>query len=311
MISIIVPIYNVSNYLDACLQSIKSQTYNNFEVLCVDDGSTDNSANIVNRYAQIDKRFKLYQQHNSGVSVARNLGLKHAQGEYICFVDADDMMASDYLSIMYEFCKEGDFAVCSYTKDDAQLGKQHIKCSKYDVRTFISNIIGESIEHPNLWAMMFKSEIIRKYDIKFYPRCVRNEDTEFYMKYLVHESSKVIVTDYKGYFYRDNPNSAMHVTNRSAFTSFEASERIGKYLAAYGIKMDYNKLLYSSVQSYSVNLARERNSELYEELHELYDVRQIMYILLEHSKLIRRFVAVVYLILGKRFFYRLLSMIGQ
>lgn len=311
MISIIVPIYNVSNYLGECLQSIKRQTYKDFEVLCVDDGSTDNSADIVRRFAEDDKRIKLYQQSNSGVSVARNLGLKHSQGEFICFVDADDMIASDYLSVMYKFCKGGDFAVCSYTKKDTQLGKKQIKCSKYDVRTFISNIIDESIEHPNLWAMMFKSEVIKSNNLGFYPGCVRNEDTEFYMKYLVHEEGAVIVTDYKGYYYRDNPNSAMHITRPNAFTSFEASERIERYLASNGIKLAYNKMLYGSIQAYSVGLAREKNKVLYKMLHELYDVRYVMHTLIKHSRLLRRIVAVIYVILGKRFFYKLFSLMGK
>lgn len=311
MISIIVPIYNVSKYLEDCLQSILSQDYNNIEVLCVDDGSTDSSANIVKKFEELDKRFKLLQQSNSGVSVARNLGLKYAKGEYICFVDADDMIAPNFLSVLYKFSKEGHFSVCSYTQDSVQLGSSPTKITRFTSRQFIDKIVNESIEHPNLWAMMFKSDIIKKYDIQFYPGCVRNEDTEFYMKYLVHENHEVILSDYKGYFYRDNPNSAMHVTKRNAFTSFEASERIVKYLATNGIMMKYNKMLFASIQAYSVNLARERNRELYDALHDIYDVSKVMRTLLGHPRILRRIVSLAYIVLGKKCFYSFCSMIGK
>ncbi len=311
MISVIVPIYNVSKYLGDCLQSILLQDYNDFEVLCVNDGSTDDSAEIVKKFEELDKRFKLFQQSNSGVSVARNLGLKYAQGEYICFVDADDMIAPNFLRVLYESSKDGNFAVCSFTKDSALLGSRHTKIIRLTSRQFIDMIVDETIEHPNLWAMMFKSAIIKKYNVQFYPGCVRNEDTEFYMKYLVHENHEVVLADYKGYFYRDNPNSAMHTTKRNAFTSFEASERIEKYLTDNGVVFPYNKMLYGSIQAYSVLLARERNKDLYEELHNLYDVRKVMCDLLNHPRLLRRIVAVIYVILGKQIFYKLFSLIRK
>ena len=101
MISIIVPIYNVSQYLEECLHSIQMQDYTDFEVICVDDGSKDNSADIALKFTESDKRFKLIRQPNSGVSVARNTGIRHAHGTYICFVDADDMIAPSYLSVLY------------------------------------------------------------------------------------------------------------------------------------------------------------------------------------------------------------------
>lgn len=310
MISVIVPIYNVSKYIGDCLQSILLQDYKDFEVLCVNDGSTDNSAGIVRQFEKLDRRFKLLQQPNSGVSVARNLGLEYAQGEYICFVDADDMIAPNFLRVLYESSEDGHFIVCSYTKAPELLGNPHTKIRKFTIRQFIDKIVDEAIEHPNLWAMMFRNDIIKKHDIQFYPGCVRNEDTEFYMKYLAHENNEVILTDYKGYFYRDNPNSAMHVTKRNAFTSFEASERIERYLASNGILMDYNKMLFTSIQAYSFNLARERNRDLYDTLHEMYDVSAVMRTLFYHPRILRRIVALVYIVLGKRLFYTLCSIVS-
>lgn len=309
LISIIIPIYNASEFLEECLCSIKKQVYSNFEVICVNDGSSDNSADIALEFTESDKRFKLYSQPNSGVSIARNTGLKHAVGEYICFVDADDVVAPDYLSVLYNHSKYGELTICGFTRDLSQLGNNECNVNKYSSKDFISRIVNEAIEHPNLWAMMFKKEIITRFKIEFHPGCVRNEDTEFYIKYLVHETGNVVCTNYKGYFYRDNPYSAMHITKRNAFTSFEASERMEKYLANHGIKMDFNKMLFSSIQTYSVLLARERNKDLFEVLHSLYDVRKVMCKLLKHPRLLRRVVALAYIVLGKHNFYGLLAMI--
>lgn len=310
MISIIVPIFKVEEYLEECLSSIQSQCYKDFEVLCVNDGSPDKSAAICQKFVDEDSRFILINQENGGVSSARNRALKEAKGEYVCFVDSDDIIEPHFLENLLSQSKNGAFAVCSYSRNLSRLTTGLTRATEYDNKEFIKHILNESIEHPNIWMMLFKNSIIQMKQLDFTPGCVRNEDTEFYMKYLVHED-KVIVSDYKGYFYRDNPNSAMHVTKRDAFTSFEASERLEKYLADNGIYMEYNMMLYGSIQAYSVSLAREKNKELYEELHMLYNVRQVMGRLLNHPRLLRRAVAIIYIILGKNNFYRLFTMIRK
>ena len=283
------------------------QDYTDFEVICVDDGSKDNSADIALKFTESDKRFKLIRQPNSGVSVARNTGIRHAHGTYICFVDADDMIAPSYLSVLYNHTQDRNFTVCGFVRKKELLGRINNKIYRCSSNEFIKKVLDESIEHPNLWVMMFKADIIKSNNIEFYPQCVRNEDTEFYMKYLVHEKNDVLVIDYKGYFYRDNPNSAMHTTKGNVFTSFEASERVEKYLDDSGIHMKYNMMLYSSIQSYTFSLARERNIELYEKLHHLYDVHKVMTKLLKHPRFLRRAVAMMYILLGKNNYYKLLS----
>ena len=95
--SIIIPVYNVEEYLDRCLKSILNQTYSNYEVIIVNDGSPDNSDNIIKSYEKEDKRFKEYKKVNGGLSDARNYGLKYATGDYLIFIDADDYIESNYL----------------------------------------------------------------------------------------------------------------------------------------------------------------------------------------------------------------------
>ena len=101
LISIIVPIYNVENYLRQCLDSIMGQTYKNFECLLINDGSPDHSADICREYVSKDSRFRYFEKENGGVSSARNLGIEYSKGEYITFIDSDDWVDSDYLEALY------------------------------------------------------------------------------------------------------------------------------------------------------------------------------------------------------------------
>nr|MCR4662874.1 glycosyltransferase [Endomicrobiaceae bacterium] len=100
-VSVIVPVYNVEQYLRQCLDSIINQTFKDFECICVNDGSTDNSLTILQEYSKKDNRIKIINQKNSGSSVSRNNGIKQALGQYVSFVDADDWITDNYLEILY------------------------------------------------------------------------------------------------------------------------------------------------------------------------------------------------------------------
>ena len=118
LVSIIVPIYNVENYLRQCLDSIVAQTYQNFECLLINDDSPDNSADICREYVKKDSRFRYFEKENGGVSSARNLGIERSKGKYITFIDSDDWVDSDYVETLYdELIKENaDIAVSTYKR---------------------------------------------------------------------------------------------------------------------------------------------------------------------------------------------------
>lgn len=187
MISVIIPIYNAEAYISECLQSVGNQSYKDFEVICVNDGSQDNSADICQRFVDKDKRFRLINQENGGVSSARNRALKEAKGEYVCFVDSDDVIEPHFLEHLLELSQDGAFAVCSYSRVLSELTSNASKITEYKTNDFIRCILYESIEHPNICMMLFKNSIIQMKHLDFTLGCVRNEDTEFYMKYLVNE----------------------------------------------------------------------------------------------------------------------------
>ena len=117
MISVIVPVYNAEEYLEECLESIKNQTYTNIEVILVNDGSSDGSKEICEQYCEKDNRFKLVNQENQGQSVARNLGVAESVGEFIMFVDSDDVINKNVLEVLLPYMKtEVDIVECRMTR---------------------------------------------------------------------------------------------------------------------------------------------------------------------------------------------------
>lgn len=128
VISIIIPIYNVERYLSKCLDSVVNQIYTNLEIILVNDGSTDNSLEIAKKYAKKDNRIKILSETNHGLSTARNIGLRHATGDYITFIDSDDYVSNDYISYLYYLLKKSNFSspmsICSLMDVYANSGKE-------------------------------------------------------------------------------------------------------------------------------------------------------------------------------------------
>ena len=304
MVSIIVPIYNTALFLDECLSSIKQQDYSDFEVLCIDDGSKDNSAEIVSRYVKMDKRFKLFQQENAGVSVARNLGLENATGEYICFVDSDDSLSQDYLSSLLELSYDGAFAVCGYARDKNKLGQGGDEIICFTAHDFIRSIVYEQIVHPNICMMLFKNNIIQMKHLDFTVNCSRNEDTEFYINYLQYEKN-VKYSNKKCYYYRVNESSEMNSMSDKSMTSIGAGERIGYVLAEAKIIEDKRIPFYTSIQILLYQAARANNEHIYKKIHNDHDVRVVMKYLLKFPSVKRKVCSITYLILGKELFFKI------
>lgn len=182
MISIIVPVYNTEEYLDKCILSIMAQTYADFELLLIDDGSTDSSGSICDKYAAQDSRVRVFHKENGGVSSARNLGLDNVRGEWIAFVDSDDSVKESFLCNMLPLRNE-DFIMTSSDvrgecfPDAVYTGKDMIKIA----------LSGWHMLCP--WGKMFMSSIVSDYNIRFDESVCRGEDTMFNLRYLSYASS--------------------------------------------------------------------------------------------------------------------------
>lgn len=215
-VSIIIPVYNVEPYLNRCIESILSQSYDNLELLLVNDGSTDASGSICDTFSKQDGRVKVFHQQNGGVSAARNTGLNHSTGEWICFVDSDDWVESSYLD---NFLNNGhvqhtDLIVGGY-RHHMVSRRQNIKnvplitqAGKQIPLSYAIENLEENNYLTSVWGKLFSKEIILGLQLKFDKRISFGEDTLFMWEYLatVKNLQTVEVADYH-YMERDNTGS--------------------------------------------------------------------------------------------------------
>lgn len=206
MISIIVPVYNSENYLFKCCESILNQDYKDFEVLLINDGSTDCSGKICDYYATIDNRFKVYHKSNSGVSSARNLGIEKSIGEFITFIDSDDYIGNNYLSTLLNYSSY-DYVFGGCTIIDINNNIIDIPCTKEDIfenkTTFMNSFssLDSSLLLDTPWGKLFHSNIIKSQNIKFDLSLKLGEDKLFNFTYLRYCNTFFMVAN-TFYFYR-------------------------------------------------------------------------------------------------------------
>lgn len=268
MVSIIVPVYNVEKYLDQCILSILAQIYQNFELLLVDDGSTDSSGAICDKYASQDSRVVVYHKENAGLSSARNVGISNAKGEYILFVDSDDYWCTPYvLDTLLEHAIQNDADIvrgelCYVDEDGNYLWdtrtKAKEKCAKIPLSNsqFISNIISGKWW---VWISIYKSEVLQKFDEeqKF------QEDIEFHIR-LFTRKLRCVYIPYVFYAYRIRSGSLVNsISITSLGYSFKLcytfreyancciDEEVAQIYHYYSIMMYYWNLYYLSEFFYS------------------------------------------------------------
>lgn len=170
-ISIIIPVYNAEKYLEKCIISIVKQNYNNWELLLIDDGSTDNSSSICKQFISNDKRIKYIRQSNKGVSIARNTGLTHASGEWIMFVDADDQIKVDTLSKIKNFMKGYD--IIRFEAIDS-FGKI-MKLPSCNAQEYLLKVIQRNTSLA-IWGGLYKKSLFIENNITFDPELKYGED---------------------------------------------------------------------------------------------------------------------------------------
>lgn len=214
-LSIIIPVYNSEKYLEKCLESIRAQTFSDFEVICINDGSNDKSGEICDYYAAIDSRFVVFHQNNSGVFAARKKGIENATGKYIAFIDSDDYVDSDLYERMLSSVGSHDVLLCGLFFDKANkkiypnlpFGSY---ASKDELKFFFSNMIitdeqqiGVDGHSPN---KLFKTDIMKNVVLNINHNLYFREDNEMIFRYLL-ECKSIIISDICGYHYVYNANS--------------------------------------------------------------------------------------------------------
>ena len=221
LVSIIIPVFNAEKYLKKCIESVINQTYQNIEVILIDDGSTDNSPLIYREYARKDNRLKINRQKNLGVFAARNNGIRRATGEYIIFIDADDWIEVNMIELMCDKLKKNkeiDICICGYKEFYEE--KISLK-NKISDKNFVDLILnGNNLIKGYLFNKMFRKIKIKKF---FNENIAIKEDLIFLLSNF-NEKTKYYILYEPLYNYRINSNSALHskaITKRK-ITSLDA-----------------------------------------------------------------------------------------
>lgn len=205
LISVIIPVYNVQDYLPACLECVCAQTYENLEIILVDDGATDGSGAICDTWAQKDPRIRVIHKANGGLSTARNAGINIARGRWITFVDSDDLIAWDMVEGLQRVIGEADIAMCDRQKfTDAPVPAQDSGLERYSGLDFLNKIY-EAPRFIAAWGKLYKRELFQRLRFR---EGILHEDEDL-LPQLIYEAKEIVYLRQEKYFYRVRPSSIM------------------------------------------------------------------------------------------------------
>ena len=195
VISVIIPVYNVEKYIDRCLDSLRNQTVHNFEAILIDDGSTDSSGSICDKYSQMDERFRVQHVPNGGVSAARNLGLSLAIGKYVTFVDSDDSIESNYLELLMNQPDNVDLVIMGVKFLDESSAVIEVKSYQASEKLVSPSLANDVFRDSSLWysvSKRYKRQVLVDNAICFDSSLSMGEDTLFVLHYL--RCCKIVIT---------------------------------------------------------------------------------------------------------------------
>ena len=255
-ISIIIPVYNVENYLRSCLDSVLSQTYKDFEVLMVNDGSTDSSGAICQEFAERDSRFHYFEKENGGLSDARNYGLDRAKGHYITFLDSDDFLFEDWLENLYHASRlsDSDITIGGYCRFDGSnfyFYNEHFKSDSllsfkdFQAIQYLDSMLDVTfITFSTAWGKLFKRELFS--ELRF-PYGKYAED-QFLIWKLYMKAEKIYVFNGASYVYRMNPLGLSNIFTLKHLDYIDAlEERIKDTKDMEGIEIQHSFNMYRYV----------------------------------------------------------------
>lgn len=272
LVSIIIPVYNLEKYILNCLNSIAAQTYKNLEVICIDDGSVDGSADIIRNFAASDDRIKYFYQENAGVSAARNRGLDMAAGEYIMFVDGDDYLHHQATEILLNCIRKTDAEmVCAHFKITSDLHEKSKEIGDYEYhRADLPEIFKEkygSVIGKSSCAKLIKKDFAKR---EKFPVGISNGEDGYYIILLLNNNPKVYIIDCQLYYYYTRVNSAVTsfftLDNYSITYSFDdLCEHLKKsenvFLKKYCLQYLFQTILYNRTSAIGTDCEETVKSE--------------------------------------------------
>lgn len=258
LLSIIIPVYNAEKYIERCIISLLKDVdeLRCIEIIVIDDGSTDMSAEICLKYEKIDSRIKFLYQENKGSSSARNLGIKIAHGKYISFIDADDYVENKYLQKIVNMLNtmEADMYVLGYKVIKNEKLLYDVDCPElpgiYDVNK-IAYIYGKYGDNT-VWNKVFKRNIVENQKIEFNINKRIGEDLQFIQDFILN-AKKIVMKDYKGYFYNLNSGSVVANTKVSCFSdNADTFKRTMSYIEKFSLGNEYKKSFQSFMRGLTI-----------------------------------------------------------
>lgn len=210
LVSVIIPVYNTEKYLKKCIESVINQTYRNLEIICIDDGSTDRSLNILKQFESKDNRIRIIQQENKGVSAARNIGIDNTNGKYLMFVDSDDWIESNMVAELFSLAEreDTDVIISGILYENIKEKTKFYKIPKSP----------NWLSHENILALIpnkfHKSKLIKKYNIIFNTEIKMSEDFLFNMEVLAKSHKVCIMPKIFYHYILHGNNTALNLKNR-------------------------------------------------------------------------------------------------
>lgn len=233
IVSVIIPVYNAEQYIVECIESVISQSFERYELILIDDGSTDSSFEICKEYEAKDARIRVFHQKNSGVSKARNVGLKLSTGIYILFADADDYFLPGAFNVFLSYASTDIDAILSNTKIVGDRNKLLFEGTNNEL--YSDNII-VNLKHHAVWGYLLKKKIIEDHNLEFPEDIAYSEDSIFIMSYMFFARNLQYIA-FPLYAHRINPYSACNSKNyyRIINHQLKAAKRISKLKFRYKI----------------------------------------------------------------------------
>ena len=281
MISIIVPVYNVGKYIRECLESILLQTYTDFQVIIVDDGSTDNTMEIVSECKDKFKELLILYQKNSGVSVARNTAFDYIRGEYTIYIDPDDFLELHMFENLHNKAEESnaDIVICEYyvyygEKDDRNYIERYNKNQNIIYENFdVMDLMLKYKLQGQLWNKLFKTELLKRIDFKFEPN--RYIQDAFPVFRAIYNSKRICFVEKPLYYYRQRKTSTVHKKNsKLAEDYYHAMTSIINYIKDENIVVNMKSLNIFKVNVLSHFIAHYTDAD---ELNDLKRFRKSKY----------------------------------
>lgn len=275
-ISVVVPIYNVEEFLEECLDSIINQTFKDIEIICIDDGSTDNSLNILKKYSSFDSRIRVISQENCGHAVATNLGITLSKGKYLFLMDSDDILELTAFEELFYYAEEKNvdfliFQAMNYIMDE----DRYYKSELYSLKKLV-NLVGSNIfKYENVkdlifdipvtpWSKLYRTEFIKKSGAKF-PEGLVFDDNIFFFEILFNAERIVIYEKYlfirRWYNYSSTTNG-----DKRFMDSIDINNLTIDLFKKYGVFEEFKKELYNR----KVNLGNFRFVRIKDEFKGIY-----------------------------------------